>query len=90
MTYTLFPVFNLWGLDPTVCSSYKMEVLRDAESKIRPLFRVTMDNGEQVSCTMKQTRIFCFMVTQVLIVKLIFSYAFSSVSFCNFIFYLRV
>lgn len=27
---------------------YKMEVLRDAESKTRPLFRVTADNGEQV------------------------------------------
>lgn len=26
-----------------------MEVLRDFESKFRPLFRVTLDNGEQVS-----------------------------------------
>ncbi|GAB2272675.1 hypothetical protein Dimus_007498 [Dionaea muscipula] len=26
---------------------YKMEVLRDSESKIRPLFRVTVDSGEQ-------------------------------------------
>ncbi|KAJ8749243.1 hypothetical protein K2173_018722 [Erythroxylum novogranatense] len=25
-----------------------MEVLRDEESKIRPLFRVTLDNGEQI------------------------------------------
>ncbi|KDO50565.1 hypothetical protein CISIN_1g001263mg [Citrus sinensis] len=33
--------------DPRVCNSYKMEVLRDTESKIRPLFRVTLDNGEQ-------------------------------------------
>ncbi|WCJ41500.1 Histone-lysine N-methyltransferase ATX2 [Euphorbia peplus] len=34
--------------DPAVCTVYKMEVLRDAESKIRPLFRVTMDDGEQI------------------------------------------
>lgn len=33
--------------DPSVSALYKMEVLRDAESKIRPLFRVTLDNGEQ-------------------------------------------
>ncbi|GAV58994.1 PWWP domain-containing protein/SET domain-containing protein/FYRN domain-containing protein/FYRC domain-containing protein/PHD_2 domain-containing protein/zf-HC5HC2H_2 domain-containing protein [Cephalotus follicularis] len=33
--------------DPCVCTLYKMEVLRDAESKIRPLFKVTSDNGEQ-------------------------------------------
>lgn len=38
------------GSDPNVCIIYKMEVLRDAESKIRPLFRVTLDDGEQVSC----------------------------------------
>ncbi|KAI4334802.1 hypothetical protein L6164_013511 [Bauhinia variegata] len=36
--------------DPKVCSLYKMEVLRDAESKIRPLFRViSLDNGDQFS-----------------------------------------
>ncbi|KAJ9178448.1 hypothetical protein P3X46_010328 [Hevea brasiliensis] len=34
--------------DPSVCTIYKMEVLRDAESKIRPLFRVTLDDGEQI------------------------------------------
>lgn len=34
--------------DPSLCALYKMEVLRDAESKIQPLFRVTLDNGEQV------------------------------------------
>ncbi|EEF34619.1 histone-lysine N-methyltransferase ATX2 [Ricinus communis] len=34
--------------DPSACTIYKMEVLRDAESKIRPLFRVTLDNGEQI------------------------------------------
>ncbi|XP_050232395.1 histone-lysine N-methyltransferase ATX2-like [Mercurialis annua] len=34
--------------DPNACTVYKMEVLRDAESKIRPLFRVTSDNGEQI------------------------------------------
>ncbi|KAA8531168.1 hypothetical protein F0562_005918 [Nyssa sinensis] len=33
--------------DPSVCTLYKMEVLRDTDSKIRPLFRVTMDNGKQ-------------------------------------------
>ncbi|XP_028759661.1 histone-lysine N-methyltransferase ATX2 [Neltuma alba] len=33
--------------DPKVCTSYKMEVLRDPESKVRPLFRVTLDGGEQ-------------------------------------------
>lgn len=33
--------------DPSLCALYKMEVLRDAESKIQPLFRVTLDNGEQ-------------------------------------------
>ncbi|KAJ4955301.1 hypothetical protein NE237_012084 [Protea cynaroides] len=34
-------------LDPTVSTFYKMEVLRDPESKFRPLFRVTADTGEQ-------------------------------------------
>ncbi|XP_038884706.1 histone-lysine N-methyltransferase ATX2-like [Benincasa hispida] len=33
--------------DPNVCTLYRMEVLRDFESKFRPLFRVTLDNGEQ-------------------------------------------
>ncbi|GLT47147.1 hypothetical protein SLA2020_208610 [Shorea laevis] len=33
--------------DPGVCTLYKMEVLRDPQSKNRPLFRVTIDNGEQ-------------------------------------------
>ncbi|KAK2641715.1 hypothetical protein Ddye_023478 [Dipteronia dyeriana] len=33
--------------EPNGYSSYKMEVLRDAESKIRPLFRVTLDNADQ-------------------------------------------
>lgn len=33
--------------DPDAYTSYKMEVLRDAESKMRPLFRVTLENGEQ-------------------------------------------
>ncbi|KAF7837087.1 histone-lysine N-methyltransferase ATX2-like [Senna tora] len=33
--------------DPKVCASYKMEVLRDPESKVQPLFRVTLDSGEQ-------------------------------------------
>ncbi|KAJ8635768.1 hypothetical protein MRB53_010035 [Persea americana] len=35
--------------DPSVSTSYKMEVLRDPESNGRPLFRVTLDNGEQIN-----------------------------------------
>jgi len=35
-------------LDPKVSAPYKMEVLRDPESKLRPLFRVTVEGGEQV------------------------------------------
>ncbi|OIW17292.1 hypothetical protein TanjilG_22404 [Lupinus angustifolius] len=38
--------------DPKVSAPYKMEVLRDPESKDRPLFRVTIDGGEQFNgCT---------------------------------------
>ncbi|KAG4937609.1 hypothetical protein JHK85_052528 [Glycine max] len=33
--------------DPKVSAPYKMEVLRDPESKVRPLFRVTVEGGEQ-------------------------------------------
>ncbi|KAG5401813.1 hypothetical protein IGI04_016420 [Brassica rapa subsp. trilocularis] len=33
--------------DHSAYALYKMEVLRDAESKTRPLFRVTADSGEQ-------------------------------------------
>lgn len=33
--------------DPSVCSVYKMEVLRDVDTKTRPLFRVTTDDGDQ-------------------------------------------
>ncbi|XP_010522208.1 PREDICTED: histone-lysine N-methyltransferase ATX2 isoform X2 [Tarenaya hassleriana] len=33
--------------DSSISALYKMEVLRDAESKTRPLFRVTADSGEQ-------------------------------------------
>ncbi|KAL2477977.1 Histone-lysine N-methyltransferase ATX1 [Forsythia ovata] len=33
--------------DPSVCALYKMEVLRDADSRTKPLFRVTSDNGEE-------------------------------------------
>ncbi|KAM7260046.1 hypothetical protein ACFE04_015787 [Oxalis oulophora] len=33
--------------DPSLCTSYKMEVLRDTVSKIHPLFRVTVNNGLQ-------------------------------------------
>ncbi|PSS23999.1 Histone-lysine N-methyltransferase [Actinidia chinensis var. chinensis] len=34
-------------VDPSVCALYKMEVLRDVDSRTRPLFRVTLDNGDQ-------------------------------------------
>ncbi|CAA0170102.1 Histone-lysine N-methyltransferase ATX2 [Arabidopsis thaliana] len=33
--------------DPNASAMYKMEVLRDAESKTRPVFRVTTNSGEQ-------------------------------------------
>ncbi|GAB4858033.1 Mn(2+) transporter atx2 [Ancistrocladus abbreviatus] len=33
--------------DLSASVAYKMEILRDSESKIRPLFRVTVDGGEQ-------------------------------------------
>ncbi|PWA83093.1 methyltransferase [Artemisia annua] len=33
--------------DPSVCSVYKMEVLRDTGTQTRPLFRVTTNNGDQ-------------------------------------------
>ncbi|KAF9688319.1 hypothetical protein SADUNF_Sadunf02G0185100 [Salix dunnii] len=44
-----FLVSTLWGSDPNARMIYKMEVLRDAESNIRPLFRVTLDNGEEIN-----------------------------------------
>ncbi|KAJ4967635.1 hypothetical protein NE237_014336 [Protea cynaroides] len=33
--------------DPSVSTFYKMEVLRDPDSKFRPLFRVTADTGDE-------------------------------------------
>lgn len=33
--------------DPSMRTSYKMEVLRDMDSRTRPLFRVTADSGEE-------------------------------------------
>ncbi|KAI3814266.1 hypothetical protein L1987_19016 [Smallanthus sonchifolius] len=33
--------------DPSICSVYKMKVLRDASTKSRPVFRVTTDDGDQ-------------------------------------------
>ncbi|GER40803.1 histone-lysine N-methyltransferase ATX1 [Striga asiatica] len=33
--------------DPSVNALYKMEVLRDVDLRLRPLFRVTADNGEE-------------------------------------------
>ncbi|CAA0819888.1 Histone-lysine N-methyltransferase ATX2 [Striga hermonthica] len=35
--------------DPSVNALYKMEVLRDVDLRLRPLFRVTADNGEEFS-----------------------------------------
>ncbi|CAN6462495.1 unnamed protein product [Victoria cruziana] len=35
--------------DPNEFSEYKMEVLRNPEAKMLPLFRVTMDNGQQIN-----------------------------------------
>ena len=40
--------FFFFCLDPKVSAPYKMEVLRDPESKVRALFRVTVEGGEQV------------------------------------------
>ncbi|KAM0944167.1 putative [histone H3]-lysine(4) N-trimethyltransferase [Dioscorea sansibarensis] len=34
--------------DPSLIASYKMEVLRNPKFKGRPMFRVTLDNGEQI------------------------------------------
>jgi len=48
-------------LDPEVFAPYKMEVLRDPESKVRPLFRVTVDGGEQVGFYYKSFFGFCFL-----------------------------
>ena len=44
-------VSTLWLLDPSVCTLYRMEVLRDPQSKNHPLFKVAND-GEKVSCIM--------------------------------------
>lgn len=47
---TLFHYSWTFGVsDLSAFAIYKMEVSRDAESQIRPLFRVTLDTGEQVS-----------------------------------------
>lgn len=52
MQYPLFvpSFFSVRGLaaDPNVDVLYKMEVLREVDSRTRPLFRITMDNGEEV------------------------------------------
>ncbi|KAL6571201.1 hypothetical protein OROHE_002844 [Orobanche hederae] len=36
--------------DPSVNALYKMEILRDVALRIRPLFRVTTDSGEEMIC----------------------------------------
>lgn len=38
---------------------YKMEVLRDVDSRTRPLFKVTGDNGEEVSDKAILSNLFC-------------------------------
>lgn len=52
MQYPLFvpSFFSVRGFaaDPNVDVLYKMEVLREVDSRTRPLFRITMDNGEEV------------------------------------------
>lgn len=35
--------------DPNSLTSYKMEVIRNSDTKVRPLFRVTSEDGVQVS-----------------------------------------
>ena len=49
VTFSVFYLPFFGASDPSLCALYKMEVLRDAELRIQPLFRVTLDNGEQVS-----------------------------------------
>jgi len=51
-------IFFFCCLDPEVFAPYKMEVLRDPESKVRPLFRVTVDGGEQVGFYYKSLFVF--------------------------------
>lgn len=46
--------FSRAGSDPSVCSVYKMEILRDAGTKSRPVFRVTTDDGDQVLLNLLQ------------------------------------
>ncbi|CDY19078.1 BnaA04g18180D [Brassica napus] len=45
--YTAMRKYTSLKADHSAYALYKMEVLRDAESKTRPLFRVTADSGEQ-------------------------------------------
>ncbi|XP_019707927.1 histone-lysine N-methyltransferase TRX1 [Elaeis guineensis] len=45
--YTAFRKF-MSIKDPSIVTSYKMEVLRNPKLKSRPLFRVTADDGEQI------------------------------------------
>nr|CAD1831719.1 unnamed protein product [Ananas comosus var. bracteatus] len=46
--YTAFRKFTSIK-DPNLLMSYKMEVLRNPQLKTRPMFRVTTEDGEQVS-----------------------------------------
>jgi hypothetical protein len=46
--FITFLLLMLGDSDPNIRALYRMEVLRNAESKVRPLFRVTLDDGEQV------------------------------------------
>lgn len=60
LIYSFLPsmIFFFCCLDPEVFAPYKMEVLRDPESKVRPLFRVTVDGGEQVGFYYKSLFVF--------------------------------
>lgn len=42
-------VYDYIVADPHLVTSYKMEVLRNSDTKARPLFRVTSEDGVQVS-----------------------------------------
>lgn len=48
LDFVFFPKCVLPDLNK--CVSYKMEVVRDSIALNKPLFRVTSEEGEQVSC----------------------------------------
>lgn len=52
-------IFLTYASDPTAQAMYKMEVLRDVDSRTRPLFKVTGDNGEEVLKKAILSNLFC-------------------------------